>query len=144
MYFVCVFFLKIMQRVKGQGETKTPKQGVWPGCHTRTRHGRATDLPPGTISTSLRIHIKANSRQISFVNNTHYSDSFVMKFCTEHGSITAVLRAKFKKILGDWEINPGQTRFHDIWFTANRLQYRISISETRTKSKSHQNFFVYY
>ena len=41
-------------------------------------------------------HIKVKSRGISFVNNVHFNCPIVLKFCTEYGSITAVLCAKFQ------------------------------------------------
>ena len=44
-------------------------------------------------------HPKLKSREISFVHNVRFSCPIFLKFCTEHGSITAVLCAKFQN---DW------------------------------------------
>ena len=60
------------------------------------------------------IHPKFKSCSISFVHNIHFSCSIILRFCTEHGSITAVLCVKFqndwatgKRIMGKWDF----TRF---------------------------------
>ena len=44
-------------------------------------------------------HHKPKSREISFAHNLSISYQIVLKFCTEYGSDTAVLRAKFQN---DW------------------------------------------
>ena len=41
-------------------------------------------------------HLKLKSRKISFVHNSHIEFPIILKFCTEHGSTTAVLCAKFQ------------------------------------------------
>ena len=46
-------------------------------------------------------HLKLKSRKISFVHNIRFSCPFVLKFCREYGSITAVLCTKFQN---DWII----------------------------------------
>ena len=43
-----------------------------------------------------KTHLKLKSREISFVHNIRFSCPIVLKFCTEHGSITAVLCATFR------------------------------------------------
>ena len=43
-------------------------------------------------------HLKLKSRKISFVHNIHLNNPIVLNFCTEHGSITAMLCAKFENI----------------------------------------------
>ena len=45
-------------------------------------------------------HIKLKSREISFVLNIRLDKQIVLIFCTEHGSIIAVLCAKFQY---DWK-----------------------------------------
>ena len=47
------------------------------------------------------IYIKLKSREISFINNTHFSCLIVLIFCTENGSHTAVLCTKSQS---DWTI----------------------------------------
>ena len=47
------------------------------------------------------IHLKLKSREISFAHNPCFSWPITLKFCTEHGSITAMLCAKFQT---DWTI----------------------------------------
>ena len=44
-------------------------------------------------------HIKLRSREISFAHNSLRNCQIVLKYCTEHGSITAVLCAKFQNDL---------------------------------------------
>ena len=44
-------------------------------------------------------HLKFKSRDISFDHNLLLSHQIVLKFCTEHGSITAVLGANFQNDL---------------------------------------------
>ena len=44
-------------------------------------------------------HLKLKSRDISFVHNIRFSCPIVLKFCTAHGSITAMPWAKFQN---DW------------------------------------------
>ena len=48
-----------------------------------------------------QIHLKLKSCEISFAHNSCFSWPIALKFCTAHGSITAVLRAKFQT---DWTI----------------------------------------
>ena len=49
------------------------------------------------IGNPTETHIK--SREISFAHSYSFSYPIMLKFCTEHGSITAVLCAKFQN---DW------------------------------------------
>ena len=44
-------------------------------------------------------HLKLKSHEISFIHNIHISYQIVLQFCTEHGSITAVLCAKLQNNL---------------------------------------------
>ena len=44
---------------------------------------------------------QTQSRKILFIHNIHLDNSIILKFCTEHGSNTAVLCAKFQN---DWMI----------------------------------------
>ena len=44
-------------------------------------------------------HLKLKSRKISFANNIRFNRPILLKFCTEHGSITAML---FEKLQNDW------------------------------------------
>ena len=43
-------------------------------------------------------HAKLKSIEISFVQNTHFSSQIILNICTEHGSDTAVLCAKFRNL----------------------------------------------
>ena len=67
------------------------------------------EYPPET-------HIQLKSREISLANNLLHNNPVVLKFGTEHGSITAVLCAKFQN---DWRTETnlmdkrGFARFHD-------------------------------
>ena len=47
-------------------------------------------------------HLKLKSSEILLVHNIRFSGSIHFKFCTEHGSITAMLCAKFQN---DWITN---------------------------------------
>ena len=49
-------------------------------------------------------HLKHESREISFAHKISLFSPIVLKFCTEHGSDTAVLCAKFQK---DWTAESG-------------------------------------
>ena len=62
-----------------------------------------------------KTHLKFKSREISFDQNIHFSCQIVLKFCTEHGSYTAVLCAKFQKTI--WQLSKiyGHTRLREIW-----------------------------
>ena len=46
-------------------------------------------------------HLKTKSREISFAHNFRFNCPIVLKFCTEHGSDTAVPCAKFQN---DWPL----------------------------------------
>ena len=48
-----------------------------------------------------RLHLKPKSREISFAHKSFISHLIVLKFCSEHGSDTSVLCAKFQT---DWTI----------------------------------------
>ena len=54
---------------------------LWGRCN----NGTLSETPP-----------KLQSRKTSFVNNICFSCPSILKFCTEHGSVTAVLCAKFQ------------------------------------------------
>ena len=41
-------------------------------------------------------YLKLKSHEISFAHNLFISNPIVLKFCTEHGSDTAMLSAKFQ------------------------------------------------
>ena len=54
--------------------------------------------------------------EISFVHNIHFSCPIILKFCTEHDSVTAVLCAKCQTTgLDNYEISYGKTGLHEIW-----------------------------
>ena len=62
------------------------------------------DYMPGAlcdISYPSEIHLQLKSREISLAHNSGFSWPIALKFCTEHGSIIAVLCAKFQT---DWTI----------------------------------------
>ena len=61
-------------------------------CKTHVHHS------PVLHSRSRPI-LKLKYRKTSFVHNTHVNYSIVLRLSTEHGSITAVLCAKFQN---DW------------------------------------------
>ena len=73
--------------------------------------------PPG-------IHLKIKSREISSIYNTRFNCRIVLKFCTGHGSDTAVRCAKFwwyccalcsiSERPNVWNKGYGQTRFREI------------------------------
>ena len=67
-----------------------------------------------TMGYPSETHLKLKSHEILFIHNIHFSDQIIFKFCTEHGSNTAVLCAKFHNDLtteqwgmGKWDF----TRF---------------------------------
>ena len=45
-------------------------------------------------------HIKLKLFDIVFIHNIHFSCPIILKYCTEHGSDTAVLYAIFQNNLG--------------------------------------------
>ena len=53
------------------------------------------------IGYPSEIHLKLKSREILYAHNSCLSWPIILKFCTEHGSITAVLCANFQT---DWTI----------------------------------------
>ena len=55
---------------------------------------------PNNTRVEMQPHIitKHKSCEIYFVNNIHFCCPILLKFCTEHGSDTAMLFAKFQKI----------------------------------------------
>ena len=59
-------------------------------CYTRALYN---------IRYPSEIHIKLKSREISFAHNSCFSWPIALKLCAEHGSIIAVLCAKFQT---DW------------------------------------------
>ena len=56
----------------------------------RAKAGNIIEIPSG-------INLKLKSRKTSFGHNIHYNLWILLKFCTEHGSNTAALCAKFQK-----------------------------------------------
>ena len=48
------------------------------------------------------MHLKLKSREILFAHNSLLSWQIVLKFCTEHGSNTAVLCANFENDLSTY------------------------------------------
>ena len=76
-------------------------------------------------------HLKLKSHKISFAYNIHLNNPIVLNFCTEHGSITAMLCAKFHN---NWttEIDIMDERhFTRFWFTMNLQTYPWLISLLR-------------
>ena len=61
----------------------------------------ATVLSGWAIQTEClsETHLKPKSREISYAQNSLLSHQIVFKFCTEHGSVTAMLCVKFQN---DW------------------------------------------
>ena len=60
-------------------------------------------------------HFKLKSRKVSFFYNIHCTPRIFLKFCTEHGSDTAVLCAKFQKNPSNRKESMGKrdfSRFH--------------------------------
>ena len=55
--------------------------------------------PPGLLQYMLSLPLKIKSREISFALNYRSLRLIVLKFCTEHGSDTAVPYAKFRSDL---------------------------------------------
>ena len=56
-------------------------------------------LPAGCYNIgypSLQFYLKLKSRKMFLVHAIHFSDLIILKFCTEHGSITAMSCAKFQ------------------------------------------------
>ena len=66
-------------------------RGGWPKCLPYIYDDDNKVENPSKISPQLK------SRKISFVHNISCSRRIILKFCTEHGSHTAVLCAKFQK-----------------------------------------------
>ena len=68
----------------------------------------------GLLQYRIILNISRNLFQISFAHNSFVNCPIVVKFCTEHGSDTAMLWAKFRNY---WVTNwcYGWTRFDDIW-----------------------------
>ena len=94
-----------------------------------------------TARLQYRISIR-KSFQTQIVRNLvhplrHFSRQIVLKICTEHGNITAVLYAKFD---GKTEtISYGQTRFDKIW-VQDGFQYCESLQlDLTTKSPFYMN-----
>ena len=67
------------------------------------------------IGYSSQMHLKLESRKISFVHNTNFSCPIVLKFCTEHDSDTCRALCKISQRLSNCETSYGQIRFHEIW-----------------------------
>ena len=72
--------------------------------HRRLRHNkvRAVYIMRGALHNMRypsKNNLKPQSRTISFVYNISFNCLFVLKFCREHGSYTAVLCAK---VQNDW------------------------------------------
>ena len=59
--------------------------------------------------------LKLKSREIAFLHNISFSCPIVLKFCTEHGSDTAMLCAKNKTYWITNEESYGRTRFQNMW-----------------------------
>ena len=87
-------------------------------------------------------HLKRKSRKNSFFHKIFSCWPIVLKYCTEHGSITAVLYANFKR-LGDSKINYGKRDFRRFERFKMRLDGytvlqcpRLSLLNTLCKQKS--------
>ena len=74
---------------------------------------------PGTLRTigyPSEINLRLKSREISFAHNSCSRSPLALKFCTEHGSIIAVLCAKFQI---DWTIETDVVDERDLSFRIN-------------------------
>ena len=63
---------------------------------------------------SVKTHLKLKYKEISYIQKIDFICPVIMDFCTEHGSITAMLWALFQMI-GNYEISYGQTIYHENW-----------------------------
>ena len=63
---------------------------------------------------SMKTHLKLKYKEISSIHEIDFSCPVIMKFCTEHDSITAVLCAIFQMI-GNYVISYGQIIYHENW-----------------------------
>ena len=90
----------------------SPRKSLWKYWPMSGKHQGALcniGYPPQT-------HLKLKSHKILFIYKIHFICVIILKFCTEHGSINAMLCAKLQN---DYKckckINYGQTRRHKIW-----------------------------
>ena len=83
-------------------------------------------IPGGryNIEHPPEIHLRHISRKISFVQDYIRIQLLILKFCTEHGSVTAVLCAKFQN---DWMMGMGEINERDLclrWVWAGCVMLR--------------------
>ena len=52
----------------------------------------------------IKLVLNSNLKKILFVHNIHFSCPIILKICTEHGSIIAVLCKKICKMIGQENI----------------------------------------
>ena len=72
-----------------------------------------------TYWISSRNLSKLKYHEISLFHKISFSCQIVLKFCKEHGTVIAVLCAKFSKRLGICKITYWQMRFREIWVRDN-------------------------
>ena len=87
-------------------------------------------------------HLKLKSRDISFVHNIRFHCPIGLKFCTEHGSDTAVLCAKFQNDRSteawvmdkrdfarfEFKMNFGRISYIVLWLTVLHRNRTVSVS----------------
>ena len=73
---------------------------------------------PGAVQyrVSIRTRLQLKCCEISFVHNIHCCCKVALKFCTEHGNITALICAKFQNdwVTDKWAIS--KLEFVRFWF----------------------------
>ena len=70
-----------------------------------------------------KMHLKIKSREISFAHKLLTICQFILKLCTEHGSITAVLYSNFQNDLTIETDLQAERGFARLEFRENRLSY---------------------
>ena len=76
--------------------------------------------PRGLVKYGMsETHLKLNSRKIPFAHNSCFSWKIILKFCTKHSGITAVLCAKFQT---DWIIETDEMNERDF----ARFKFKMS------------------
>ena len=99
-------------------------------CHQATSHYLSQCWPrsmsPNGVTRPQRV--KHKSVEFSYAHILHFSCQIILKFCTQHGSITAMLCAKFQNDLTTEMDVYGWMRFHEIWVSKKSFMQQPSES----------------
>ena len=97
-----IFLMSYLDMKKNQDENHKQELIIIWNIQILFTYHHTKSLSPGdccNIEQPSETHLKLTSHQNSFFDDIHVNCQIILKICTEHGSTTAMLCAKFQN---DW------------------------------------------